>query len=67
MEYSKFTAMCKKLGDQNLPEGERWKSIKYLNISGQAIPGFDVQKLLNEGLINLVTKESFLLIFSFLT
>jgi len=57
MEYSKFTNLCKYLGDQNLAEKDRWKSLKYINISGQAIPGFDFQRLLNEDRINLITNS----------
>ena len=57
MEYSNFKSLCNTLGDQNLPEEDRWKSLKYLNIAGQAIPGFDFQKLLKEDRITFVTSE----------
>lgn len=55
MEYSNFVNLCKHLGDQSLPENERWKSLKYVNIAGQAIPGFDFQRLLKEGRINFIS------------
>jgi hypothetical protein len=57
MEYSNFKSLCKTLGDQNLPEEERWKSLKYINIAGQAIPGFDFQRLLKENRITFVASE----------
>ena len=57
MEYSKFKSLCNTLGDQKLPEEDRWKSLKYLNIAGQAIPGFDFQKLLKENRIDLIKSE----------
>ena len=57
MEYSNFKSLCNSLGDQNLPEDERWKSLKYLNIAGQAIPGFDFQKLLKDNRITFVKSE----------
>ena len=57
MEYSNFKSLCNSLGDQNLPEDERWKSLKYLNIAGQAIPGFDFQRLLKENRINFIDSE----------
>ena len=55
MEYTKFQNLCKYLGDQSLDEKDRWKSLKYLNIAGQATPGFDFQRLLKEGRINFIT------------
>lgn len=55
MEYTNFVNLCKYLGDQSLPEADRWKSLKYINISGQAIPGFDFQMLLRAGRINFIT------------
>lgn len=55
MEYEKFQTLCKYLGDQSLDEKDRWKSLKYLNIAGQAAPGFDFQRLLKEGRINFIT------------
>ena len=57
MEYSNFKKLCNTLGDQKLPEEERWKSLKYLNIAGQAIPGFDFQRLLKENRINFISSE----------
>lgn len=57
MEYSNFKSLCNTLGDQNLPEEDRWKSLKYLNIAGQAIPGFDFQRLLKENRINFIKSE----------
>ena len=55
MDYIKFTNLCKYLGNQSLAEADRWKSLKYINISGQAVPGFDFQRLLKEDKINLIT------------
>lgn len=57
MEYANFKKLCTYLGDQSLPEDERWKSLKYINIAGQAIPGFDFQRLLRENRINFVNSE----------
>lgn len=57
MEYSNFKSLCNTLGDQKLPENERWKSLKYLNIEGQAIPGFDFQTLLKQNRINFIDSE----------
>lgn len=57
MEYANFKKLCTYLGDQSLPEDERWKSLKYINIAGQAIPGFDFQRLLRENRINFINSE----------
>ena len=57
MEYSNFKSLCNTLGDQSLPEEDRWKSLKYINIEGQAIPGFDFQRLLKENRITFVESE----------
>ena len=57
MEYSNFKSLCNTLGDKNLPEDERWKSLKYINIAGQAIPGFDFQTLLKQNRINFIKSE----------
>lgn len=54
MEYAKFANLCKYLGDQSLDEADRWKSLKYINISDQASPGFDFQRLLRENRINFI-------------
>lgn len=58
MEYSAFSSLCKYLGDQTKAESERWKSIKYINIAGQASPPFDCQTLIKEKKIALITNES---------
>lgn len=57
MEYANFKKLCTYLGDQSLPEDERWKSLKYINIAGQVIPGFDFQRLLRENRINFINSE----------
>jgi hypothetical protein len=57
MEYLVFKSLCNTLGNQKLPEEERWKSLKYINIAGQAIPGFDFQTLLKQNRINFISSE----------
>lgn len=38
-----FDALCKYLGDQSLPENERWKSLKYISFTGHVLPTIDFQ------------------------
>ena len=57
MELSNFQSLCSALGDQSLAEKDRWKSIKYISIAGQASPGFDFQRLLRENRIFFMNND----------
>ena len=35
MTIDDFRTICNTYGDKTLPEGERWKSIKYISVEGQ--------------------------------
>lgn len=58
MTDTEFTALCNKLGDQSLPEGERWKSIKYAGVFGNSRV-LEVQRLFNENRLYLVDDPNF--------
>lgn len=57
MTIKTFNALCKALGDQSLPEKDRWKSIKYISIAGQASPGFDFQTMVKRNAIFFINNE----------
>lgn len=47
MTYEHFLAVCNALGDQNLPEGERWRSISLMHIDN--LPIFNFQDMYKAG------------------
>lgn len=58
MELANFQSLCSALGDQALAEKDRWKSIKYISIAGQATPGFDFQKMLKDNRIFFLSNDT---------
>ena len=46
MELATFNSLCKKFGEQDLAEDERWKSIKGISFEGSMEP-IDFEKLYN--------------------
>lgn len=57
MLLTNFNTLCQNLGDQTLDVSERWMSLKYISIAGQASPGFDFQRLLRENRIFFITNN----------
>lgn len=47
MTYEHFMTVCNALGDQNLPEGERWRSISLMHIDN--LPIFNFQDMYKAG------------------
>ena len=47
MTYEHFLKVCNALGDQNLPEGERWRSISLMHIDN--LPIFNFQDMYKAG------------------
>jgi len=57
MESTTFSELCKKLGNQSLPEAERWKSIKYILCEEQNEPSFDFQAMLNANRVAFIDDD----------
>ena len=58
MELSKLKNLCKTFGRQ-MPDGEEWKTIKYIHTPGQGSPAFDVEILLKRNEVEFLTDENY--------
>lgn len=57
MTTAEFKEICKKFGDQTLPESERWKSIKAISVNEMDYP-INFEDSFNKNMIYFLENES---------